>query len=105
MDIDPVHSSKELSACAEHSLLSMCDQCSFSTNSHDSLLQSEHQLPGFVDDLTAVNQLSSFAFHSKDSALDLSDENLHRRLPPTDSTLVPRKFRIYSAAAKVKSSV
>ena len=54
------------------------------TNSHDSLLQNDHDLliplditVASNDDLTMLPpQLSSSAFHSKDSALGLSDDNL-----------------------------
>jgi len=53
----------------------------YSSNSHDSLLQSDH--PNFttttssIDDLTRINQLLSSTFHSNDSALGLSDDNLN----------------------------
>lgn len=54
------------------------------TNSHDSLLQNETDLlipiettASSTDDLSIMpQQLSSSAFHSKDSALGLSDDNL-----------------------------
>ncbi|WP_317205558.1 hypothetical protein [Janthinobacterium sp.] len=53
-------------------------------HSHDSLLQLDHgtlihlnTATSSTDDLSATNQLSSSAFHSKDSALGLSDDNLN----------------------------
>ena len=55
------------------------------TDSHDSLLQPDHHLmnkthtaASSTDDLSTTNHLSSSAFHSKDSALGLSDDNLNR---------------------------
>lgn len=55
-------------------------ECQYPSNSHDSLLQSDlHHFNSttltttIVDDLTRTNQ----TFHSKDSALGLSDENLN----------------------------
>jgi len=53
----------------------------YSSNSHDSLLQSDH--PNFntttssIDDLPQINQLLSSTFYSRDSALGLSDDNLN----------------------------
>jgi hypothetical protein len=54
----------------------------YSSNSHDSLLQSDH--PNFnttttssIDDLPGINQLLSSTFYSKDSALGSSDDNLN----------------------------
>lgn len=55
------------------------------TNSHDSLLQPDHNpimdnintATSSSDDLSSSRQLSSSAFHSKDSALGLSDDNLN----------------------------
>ena len=55
------------------------------TNSHDSLLQADHDLlphlntaASSTDDLSLVtHHLSASAFHSKDSALGLSDDNLN----------------------------
>ncbi len=54
------------------------------TNSHDSLLQPDHHLmdnmnttASSTDDLSTTHQLSSSVFHSKDSALGLSDDNLN----------------------------
>ena len=56
------------------------------TNSHDSLLQNDNDLlipiditVSSTDDLSLIPpQLSSSAFHSKDSALGLSDDNLNQ---------------------------
>ncbi len=54
------------------------------TNSHDSLLQPDHHIIDTInttasstDDLSTTHQLSSSVFHSKDSALGLSDDNLN----------------------------
>ncbi|UJR26376.1 hypothetical protein I4U23_007709 [Adineta vaga] len=53
------------------------------TDSHDSLLQPDHHMNNIntaassTDDLSTTHQLSSSVFHSKDSALGLSDDNLH----------------------------
>ncbi|CAF1116738.1 unnamed protein product [Adineta steineri] len=54
------------------------------TDSHDSLLQPDHLIMNHIntaasstDDLSTTNQLSSSVFHSKDSALGLSDDNLN----------------------------
>jgi hypothetical protein len=54
------------------------------TNSHDSLLQPDQHITDTInttasstDDLSATHQLSSSVFHSKDSALGLSDDNLN----------------------------
>lgn len=56
------------------------------TDSHDSLLQPDLHHPmmnngntaaSSTDDLSSTHQLSSSVFHSKDSALGLSDDNLH----------------------------
>lgn len=54
------------------------------TDSHDSLLQPDHHnmnnintAASSTDDLSTTHQLSSSVFHSKDSALGLSDDNLH----------------------------
>jgi hypothetical protein len=54
------------------------------TNSHDSLLQPDHHIMDNIkttasstDDLSTTHQLSSSVFHSKDSALGLSDDNLN----------------------------
>ncbi|CAF1306271.1 unnamed protein product [Adineta steineri] len=54
------------------------------TDSHDSLLQTDHLIMNHIntaasstDDLSTTNQLSSSVFHSKDSALGLSDDNLN----------------------------
>ena len=55
-------------------------ECQYPSNSHDSLLQSDlHHFNSttIVDDLTRTNQQLSSTFHSKDSALGLSDENLN----------------------------
>ena len=60
-------------------------QQSLHTNSHDSLLQVDHDLithmntaASSTDDLSLVtHHLSASAFHSKDSALGLSDDNLN----------------------------
>ncbi|CAF4689741.1 unnamed protein product, partial [Rotaria socialis] len=54
-------------------------------NSHDSLLQPDHipimstinTAASSSDDLSSTHQLLSSAFHSKDSALGLSDDNLN----------------------------
>jgi len=58
----------------------------YSSNSHDSLLQSDHQnidptttARSSIDDLTRTNQFLSSTFHSKDSALGLSDDNLNHQ--------------------------
>ena len=65
------------------------------TNSHDSLLQADyHPLDTMntanssTDDLstTTTHQLSASVFHSKDSALGLSDDNLN--LPSTNPFLI-----------------
>ncbi|CAF2306884.1 unnamed protein product [Rotaria sp. Silwood2] len=63
------------------------------TNSHDSLLQTDHNLMNNIntatsstDDLSSTNQLSSSAFHSKDSALGLSDDNLN--CPQTKQSII-----------------
>ena len=56
-------------------------QCS--SHSHDSFLPSDQQMDtatSSTDDLTKTNQFFSSNFYSKDSALDLSDDNFHR--PP-----------------------
>ena len=52
-------------------------------NSHDSLIQPDHRemnnmsrTASSTDDLSVTHQLSSSAFHSKDSALGLSDDNI-----------------------------
>jgi hypothetical protein len=54
------------------------------TDSHDSLLQPDHHIMDTInttasstDDLSTTHQLSSSVFHSKDSALGLSDDNLN----------------------------
>lgn len=54
------------------------------TDSHDSLLQSDHRTmnnintaASSIDDLSTTHHLSSSVFHSKDSALGLSDDNLN----------------------------
>jgi len=61
------------------------------TNSHDSLLQVDydhhHRDPintatSSTDDLSTMNHLSASVFHSKDSALGLSDDNLN--IPQTN---------------------
>ncbi len=53
-------------------------------NSHDSLLLPDHHTMNNInttasstDDLSTTHQLSSSVFHSKDSALGLSDDNLN----------------------------
>jgi len=53
-------------------------------NSHDSLLLPDHHIMDNInttasstDDLSTTHQLSSSVFHSKDSALGLSDDNLN----------------------------
>jgi hypothetical protein len=55
----------------------------FSSNSRDSLLQSDHPTihttASSTDDLTRTNQFLSSTFHSKDSALGSSDDNLNHR--------------------------
>ena len=63
------------------------------TNSHDSLLQPDYHLGDHInttasstDDLSTTHQLSSSVFHSKDSALGLSDDNLN--LPQTNQFIV-----------------
>lgn len=64
------------------------------TNSHDSLLQADYHLldttntaASSTDDLsTTTHQLSASVFHSKDSALGLSDDNLN--LPSTNPFLI-----------------
>lgn len=55
----------------------------YSSNSHDSLLQSDQAnlnitTTSSTDDLTRTNQVLSSTFHSKDSALGLSDDNLNQ---------------------------
>jgi len=54
----------------------------YSSNSHHSLLQSNDPniniKTSSIDDLTRTNQFLSSTFHSKDSALGLSDENLNQ---------------------------
>ena len=45
-------------------------------NSHDSLLQPAYTEESSTDDLTKLNAFFPSTFHSKDSALDLSEENL-----------------------------
>lgn len=55
-------------------------ECQYPSNSHDSLLQSDHDhchSMTIVDELTRTNQQLSSTFHSKDSALGLSDEYLN----------------------------
>lgn len=59
-------------------------QTSQHKNSHDSLLQPDYNLMDNInttasstDDLSTTHQLSSSVFHSKDSALGLSDDNLN----------------------------
>jgi hypothetical protein len=47
----------------------------YSSNSHDSLLQSDLDT---IDNLTHTNPIFSSIFHSKDSALGLSDDNLNQ---------------------------
>jgi hypothetical protein len=57
------------------------EQFQYYTNSHDSLLQSDHHIDtatSSMDDLTKPNHLLLSTFHSKDSALDLSDDHLDR---------------------------
>ncbi|CAM4771306.1 unnamed protein product [Rotaria magnacalcarata] len=57
------------------------DEFQFSSTSHDSLNQSDHHIDtaaSSIDDLTKTNQLLTSTFHSKDSALGLSDDNLNR---------------------------
>ncbi|CAF0928389.1 unnamed protein product [Rotaria sordida] len=52
----------------------------YSSNSHDSLNQSDHHIDtttSSIDDLTKTNQFLTSIFHSKDSALGLSDDNLN----------------------------
>ena len=63
------------------------------TNSHDSLLQPDYHLmdtmntaASSTDDLSTTHQLSASVFHSKDSALGLSDDNLN--LPSTNPFLI-----------------
>ncbi|CAF4129395.1 unnamed protein product, partial [Rotaria sp. Silwood2] len=52
----------------------------YSSNSHDSLDQSDHHIDtttSSIDDLTKTNQFLTSTFYSKDSALGLSDDNLN----------------------------
>ncbi|CAF3616162.1 unnamed protein product [Rotaria sp. Silwood1] len=56
------------------------DKFQYSSNSHDSLNQSDHNIDttaSSTDDLTQTNQFLTSTFHSKDSALGLSDDNLN----------------------------
>ncbi|CAF0856701.1 unnamed protein product, partial [Didymodactylos carnosus] len=64
-------------------------------SSHDSLLQDENQLPSsstqrlhrYNENNDSMSSISSKTnFHSKDSALGLSDENIHRTEQVTDRT-------------------
>lgn len=55
------------------------------TDSHDSLLQPDHLTMNNIntaasstDDLSTTHQLSASVFHSKDSALGLSDDHLNK---------------------------
>ncbi|CAF3459631.1 unnamed protein product [Rotaria socialis] len=57
------------------------DKFQSSSNSHDSLNQSDHHIDtaaSSIDDLTKTNQFLTSTFYSKDSALGLSDDNLDR---------------------------
>lgn len=52
----------------------------YASNSHDSLNQSDNNIDtaaSSIDDLTKANQFLTSTFHSKDSALGLSDDNLN----------------------------
>lgn len=70
------------------------------TNSHDSLLQNDNDLlipidvtVASSDDLSILPpQLSSSAFHSKDSALGLSDDNLDQPTTFQPILIVPVQF-------------
>ena len=64
----------------------------YSSNSHDSLLQSDpHQFnptsTSSTDDLTRTNPLLFSTFHSKDSALGLSDDHLNQTPSIIEETL------------------
>ncbi len=52
----------------------------YPSNSHDSLLQTHLNTTttSSTDDLTRTNQFLSSTFHSKDSALGLSDDHLNK---------------------------
>lgn len=57
------------------------EELQYSSNSHDSFLQSDPHMDtvtSSTDDSSKVNQFFSPNFCSKDSALDLSDDQLHR---------------------------
>lgn len=75
------------------------DQIEFQypSNSHDSLLQSDrHEFnPTAEDDLTRTNQCFSSTYHSKDSALGLSDEHLNH-LPNNSLTQLEHDEQIPS---------
>ena len=56
------------------------DQCQCSSNDRSSLHQLDHHIDmtaSSIDDLTQTNQVLASTFHSKDSALGLSNDNLN----------------------------
>jgi hypothetical protein len=68
----------------EHVSVNAGNSSSAPTTSHDSLLRTDREIiihidtaTSSTDDLSLTHQLSSSAFHSKDSALGLSDDNLN----------------------------
>jgi hypothetical protein len=73
----------------DHRRFPLYDEYQSCTNSHDSLLQPVYTEESSTDDLTKLNPFFPSTFHSKDSALDLSEENIPQltsESPPSSSS-------------------